>query len=159
MQIMENLCLRLPGRRTSNEVLKFWLLNFSNFEIAFAKNSMEKIPGFKIYFERSDKVLLPHQYLWFEFSRQWNNGPLIFFFFFFFETWIKYFGSYFSFLIKGHLWVCYFWNYEPSNLKAELKADFCCKLVYILGKTGQDIVLNSYLRQVASSQVTSFWCF
>ena len=84
---MKNLCLRLPGRRTSNEILKFWLFNFSNFAIAFVKNSMKKLPGFKIYFERSDKVLLPHQYLWFEFSRHWNNGPLIFFFYFLFFFW------------------------------------------------------------------------
>ena len=39
-------------------------------------------------------------------------------------SWIKYFGNYFSFLIKWHIWVCYCWNYGPSNLKAELKADF-----------------------------------
>ena len=39
-------------------------------------------------------------------------------------SWIKYFGNYFSFLIKWHIWVYYCWNYGPSNLKAELKADF-----------------------------------
>ena len=33
------------------------------------------------------------------------------------------------------------------------------KLVYILGKTVQDMVLESYFRQIASSQGTSFWCF
>ena len=39
-------------------------------------------------------------------------------------SWIKYFGNDFSFLIKWHIWVYYCWNYGPSNLKAELKADF-----------------------------------
>ena len=39
------------------------------------------------------------------------------------------------------------------------KQPFDCKLVYILGKTVQDMVLDSYFRQIASSQVTSFWCF
>ena len=42
---------------------------------------MKKLPGFKIDFESTDKVLPLHQYLWSEISRQWNNGPLIFFFF------------------------------------------------------------------------------
>ena len=31
-----------------------------------------------------------------------------------------------------------------------------CKLVYILGKTVQDMVLDSCFRQIASGQVTSF---
>ena len=31
-----------------------------------------------------------------------------------------------------------------------------CKLVYILGKTVEDMVLESYFRQIASSQVKSF---
>ena len=35
-----------------------------------------------------------------------------------------------------------------------IELDF--KLVYILGKTVQDMVLDSYFRQIASSQVTSF---
>ena len=39
-------------------------------------------------------------------------------------SWIKYLGNYFSFLIKRHIRVCYCWNYRPSNLKEELKADF-----------------------------------
>ena len=38
---------------------------------------MKKLPGFKMYFERTD-VLPLHQYLS-EFFRQWNNGPLNFF--------------------------------------------------------------------------------
>ena len=37
---------------------------------------------------------------------------------------IKYFGNDFSFLIKWRIWVYCYWNYGPSNLKAELKADF-----------------------------------
>ena len=49
---------------------------------------MSKLPGFKIYFESTDKVLPLHEYLWSENSRQWNNGPLNFFFFFF-ETCTK----------------------------------------------------------------------
>ena len=53
-------------------------------------------------------------------------------------SWIKYFGNDFSFLKK---------------------LPFDCKLVYILGKTVQDMVLDSYFRQIASGQVTSFWCF
>ena len=35
-------------------------------------------------------------------------------------------------------------------------AGFDCKLVYIVGKTVKDMVLDSYFRQIASSQVTSF---
>ena len=31
-----------------------------------------------------------------------------------------------------------------------------CKLAYILGKTVQDMILDSYFPQIASSQVTSF---
>ena len=33
-----------------------------------------------------------------------------------------------------------------------------CKLVYILGKTSTDMVLDSYLQQIASTQVARF-CF
>ena len=43
---------------------------------------MSKLPGFKISFESTDKVLPLHEYLWSENFRQWNNGPLNFFFFF-----------------------------------------------------------------------------
>ena len=43
--------------------------------------------------------------------------------------------------------------------KQNWKQPFDCKLVYILGKTVQDMVLDSYLRQIASGRVTSFWCF
>ena len=43
--------------------------------------------------------------------------------------------------------------------KRNWKETFDCKLVYILGKTVQDMVLDSYLQQIASSQVTLFWCF
>ena len=39
-------------------------------------------------------------------------------------SWIRYFGIYFSFLMKWHIWVCYSWNYGPPNLTAELKEDF-----------------------------------
>ena len=39
------------------------------------------------------------------------------------------------------------------------KQTFGCKLVYILGKAVQDMVLDSYLRQIASDKVTLFWCF
>ena len=45
------------------------------------------------------------------------------------------------------------------TLQQNWKQTFDCKLVYILGKTAQDMVLDSYLQQIASSQVTSFWCF
>ena len=69
------------------QLLKFWLFNFPNFHITFFKNFMKRLPGFKIDFESTDKVLPLHQYLWSKISRQWNNGPLIFLFiyFFFFE--------------------------------------------------------------------------
>ena len=36
------------------------------------------------------------------------------------------------------------------------KQTFDCKLLYILGKTVQDIVQESNIRQIASSQMTSF---
>ena len=48
---------------------------------------------------------------------------------------------------------------DRRTWKQNWKQTFDCKLVYILGKTVQDMVLDSYLRQIASSQVTSFWCF
>ena len=68
------------------QFLKFWLFNFSNFQIQtnFVKNFMKKLPVYKIDFESTDKVLPLQQYIWSEISRQWNNSPLIFFFFFFF---------------------------------------------------------------------------
>ena len=66
------------------QLLKFWLFNFPNFHITFFKNFMKRLPGFKIDFESTDKVLPLHQYLWSKISRQWNNGPLIFLFFFFY---------------------------------------------------------------------------
>ena len=47
---------------------------------------------------------------------------------------------------------------ESRTWKQNWKQAFDCKLVYILGKTVQDMVLDSYLRQIASGQVT-FWCF
>ena len=55
---------------------KFWLFNFSNFQATFAKHFMEKLPGFKIDFESSDKVLPLHQHLWSEIFRHWSNSPL-----------------------------------------------------------------------------------
>ena len=42
---------------SSIQLLKFWLLNFSDFQMTFFKKFMKKLSGFKIYFERSDKVL------------------------------------------------------------------------------------------------------
>ena len=38
----------------------FW---FANFQTNFVKNFMKKLPGFKIDFEGTDKVLLLHQYI------------------------------------------------------------------------------------------------
>ena len=43
--------------------------------------------------------------------------------------------------------------------KQNWKQALDCKLVYIVGKTVQDMVLDGYLRQIASGQVTSFWRF
>ena len=60
------------------QLLKFWLFNFSNFQTTFVKNFLEKLPGLKIYFESTDKVLPLHQYLWSGISWQQNNGPLNF---------------------------------------------------------------------------------
>ena len=76
---MKKLCLQLRGRRTYIQLLKFWLFNFFNFYRTLVKNFLKKVPGFKIDFESTDKVLLLHQYLWSEISRQWNNRPLKFF--------------------------------------------------------------------------------
>ena len=75
---------------SNKQLLKFWLFNCSNFETTFVKNFIEIPPGFKIYSERTDKVSALRQYLWSEFSRQWNNGPLI-------VTWNSY-GRAFCFL-------------------------------------------------------------
>ena len=61
------------------QLLIFWLFNFSYFQTTFVKNFLEKLPGLKIYFVSTDKVLPLHQYLWSEISWQWNNGPLNFF--------------------------------------------------------------------------------
>ena len=58
------------------QLLKFWLFKFFNFQANLVKNLMEKLPGFEIDFESTDKVLPLHQYLWFKISRQWNS-PLI----------------------------------------------------------------------------------
>ena len=54
---------------------------------------------------------------WDCFFKNKNTGILNF-------SWIKYFDNDFPFLIKWHIWVCYCSNYGPSNLKAEVKADF-----------------------------------
>ena len=61
------------------QLLRFWLFNFSNFQTIFVKNLLKIFPGFKIDVESTDKVLLLHQYLWSEVSRQRNNSPLGFF--------------------------------------------------------------------------------
>ena len=61
------------------QLLKFWLFNFSNFQVNFVKNFIRQLPGFKIDFESTDKVLPFHQYLWSEISRQEHNNPLNFF--------------------------------------------------------------------------------
>ena len=39
------------------------------------------------------------------------------------------------------------------------KQAFGSKLVYILGTTVQDKVLDNYFQQIVSGQVSSFWCF
>ena len=61
-------------------------------------------------------------------AKSWIICPCLRLFFqkcWYFEfSWMKYFGNDFSFLIKWHIWVYYCWNYGPSNLKAELKANF-----------------------------------
>ena len=75
---MKKLCLRLLGRWTYI-FLKFWHFNFSIFQKTFLEKFMKKLPGFKTYFESTDKVLPLHQYLWSEISWQWNNDPLNFF--------------------------------------------------------------------------------
>ena len=59
--------------------LKFWHFNFSNFQATFVKIFTKKPPGFKLDFERTDIVLLLHQYLWSDIFQQWNNDPLNFF--------------------------------------------------------------------------------
>ena len=73
---------------------------------------------------------------------------------------VKFFG-------KGLLFLK-IWHIRESTIvevtghrtwKQNWKQTFDCKLVYILGKTVQDMVLDSYLQQIASSQVTSVWCF
>ena len=61
------------------QLLKFWLVNFPNFQTTFAKNFMKKRPGFKIDFQSAEKVLPLYQYLWAEISRQWTYGPWTFF--------------------------------------------------------------------------------
>ena len=43
--------------------------------------------------------------------------------------------------------------------KQNWKQTLDCKLVYVLGKTVEDMVLDIYLRQIASSHVKSVWCF
>ena len=66
--------------------------------------------------------------------------------------------------------ISHFWKigiHESTNVeitgrrtwKQNWKQTFDFMLVYILGKIVQDMVLDSYLRQIASGQVTSFWCF
>ena len=40
---------------------------------------MKKLPGFKIYFESTYKILPLYQYFCSKISRKWNNGPLTFF--------------------------------------------------------------------------------
>ena len=58
-----------------------WLFKFCNFQTTFVKNFMKKLPGFKMYFESTYKILPLYQYFCSKISRQWNNSPLIFFFF------------------------------------------------------------------------------
>ena len=64
--------------RSNIKPLKFWLFNFSNFQTTFAKNFMKNIPGFKIQFESTDKVLPLHQYLWSEILENETTALLIF---------------------------------------------------------------------------------
>ena len=60
-------------KHTTFEILTF---NFPSFQTTFVKTFMEKLPGFKINFESTYKVLPLHQYLWSEISQQWNDSPL-----------------------------------------------------------------------------------
>ena len=72
-------------------------------------------------------------------------------------SWIKYFGNYFS---KNDIYGSATVEITARRTwKLNWKQSFDSKLVYILGKTDQGMVLDSYLRQIASSQLTSFWCF
>ena len=59
--------------------LKLWHFNFSNIQTLFVKIFTKKSSCFIIDFGSTDKFLPPHQYLWSESSRQWNNDPLNFF--------------------------------------------------------------------------------
>ena len=69
---------------------------------------------------------------------------------------MKYFRNNFSFL-KNDIY-----GYTIDEItgrrtwKQNWKEAFDCKLVYILGKPVQDMVLDSYLQQIASGQVTPF---
>ena len=120
------------------QLLKFWLFNFSNFQTTFVKNLLKKLSFFSSNFKNPFRDVVYYRKLRCLTLWCWNSDPLkvknlSIFGAVFSEiknadilnfSWIKYFGNDFSFLIKWHIWVYYCWNYGPSNLKAELKADF-----------------------------------
>ena len=98
-------------------ILFFLISNLQCFLQDFCQKVYEETILFQLIFQKSISRcsivhICPHLELFFQ--KCWH----------FESSWIKYFGNDFSFLIKWHIWVYYCWNYGPSNLKAELKADF-----------------------------------
>ena len=109
----------------------FRYLIYSVFHKTFVKKFMKKLSFFSSNFKNPFQDIVYYRKLGCLTLWYWNGGPVFGAVFseikkcWHFEfSWIKYFGNDFSFLIKWHIWVYYCWNYGPSNLKAELKADF-----------------------------------
>ena len=121
----------------------FRYLVYSVFHKTFVKTFMKKLSFSSSNFKNLFPYVVYYRKLGCLTLWYWNGGPLkircwkfgkfVSFWGCFFRNrkmltfwilWIKYFGNAFSFLIKWYTWVYYCWNYGPSNLKAELKADF-----------------------------------
>ena len=161
MKVSQVGCLQITGRWISYSIF-FDIAFIVFFTRLFSKGLWANYPfsaqiskiHFKIYYWNGGPLniswkICPFLGLFFQKQKCWR----------FKFSWIKYFGNDFSFLIKWRIWDYYCWNYGPSNLKGELKTDFWLQIGIFLRKTVQDIVLDGYVRQIASSQVTSFWCF
>ena len=135
----------------------FRYLSYSVFRETFVKKYIKKLSFFSSNFQNPFQDVAYYRKLGYLTFWYWNGGPL--------NTRLKvekcvhFLGCFFS-----KLKMLIFWIYNESitgrrTWKQNWNQTFDCKVVYILGKPVQDMVLDSCLRQIASSQVALFWCF
>ena len=147
----------------------FRYLIYSVFHKAFVKEFMKRLCFFSSNFKNLFQDVVYYRKLGCLNLWYWNGSPLnirykvekfVRFWGCFFRnkkcwqfefTWIKYFSNDFSFLIKWHMWIYYCGSTITGcrTWKQNWKQTFDFKLVYSLGKTVQEMVLDIYLREIA----------